>query len=236
MLISDMPVTAILLAAGKGERFKKGAEKVFALIHSQEAVAYSLKALNAHSAIKDIVVVGSIKNSERLAGLIKRYKINKACKIVKGGRRRQDSVCNGLKAVDDRADLVLIHDAARPFIDRGVISSVIKEAGRSGAAILAVPVKDTIKKAQSGLSVKETLDRSKLWMAQTPQVFRRELITEAYNKYRDSDVTDDASLVERMNHPVKIVEGSHLNIKITTFEDLVLAEAIIKMQTRNPKH
>ncbi|MCX5709782.1 MAG: 2-C-methyl-D-erythritol 4-phosphate cytidylyltransferase [Candidatus Omnitrophica bacterium] len=217
--------TAILLAAGRGERFKSRTAKPLIKLSNRPAIAYSLKALNGHPKIKEIIVVVNRLNCSGILRQIRKYKFSKVNKVVIGGKRRQDSLGSALKVLDKRAQIVLIHDAARPFLNRKVITDCLNEARRSGAAVAGVPVKATIKQA-IGLKVKKTLDRSDLWEIQTPQVFRKDLILKAYNKFVRTDVTDDASLVEKMGRTVKIVSGSYFNIKITTPEDLVLAEAI----------
>lgn len=221
-----MYVTAIVLAAGKGLRFKSKIPKPLVKIKSQPIIIYSLAALNIHPLIKDIVVVAEANNLRNITGRIKQYRINKVIQIVKGGLRRQDSVYQGLQAVDRRSDLVLIHDGVRPFINKDMVSRVIRKAKRYGAAIVGVPVKATIKKIKSKFIVEKTLDRDNLWEIQTPQVFKKDLILKAYDKFRNSDVTDDAMLVEKLGVKVSVVLGSYSNIKITTPEDLVVAEAI----------
>jgi 2-C-methyl-D-erythritol 4-phosphate cytidylyltransferase len=147
--------------------------------------------------------------------------------VVLGGKRRQDSVTRALAALPGKAELVLIHDCARPFIDAGLVSAVIREAEKSGAAVVGVPVKATIKEVHRG-SVKKTLDRKKLWEIQTPQVFKKAVIVEAYKRFGRKTVTDDASLAERVGRRVSVVTGSYSNIKVTTPEDIAIAEAILK--------
>ncbi len=189
--------------------------------------------------MKNIIVVANARNSNNITGKINQYKIGRIVGVVKGGKRRQDSVFNALKAVDKKTDLVLIHDAARPFIDKKLVSSLICEAKRSGAAIAGVPVKATIKEIKKSLPagrqekskikiVGKTLNRGNLWEIQTPQVFRKDLILKAYDKSGNIDATDDAMLVEKLGASVSVVPGSYNNIKITTPEDLILAEAIAK--------
>lgn len=144
-----------------------------------------------------------------------------------GGQRRQDSCLNGLNALPSSADIVLIHDAARPFVRQGLITALIRKAQAKGAAIPGVPVKNTIKRVSGRtLFVDKTLERSLLWEIQTPQAFRKDLILAAYEKSANIDATDDAMLVERLKKRVSIVPGSYDNIKITTPDDLILAEAI----------
>ena len=253
-----MYVTAVVLAAGKGLRLSRfnsftvrsgipthiskmigsGRSKIskpLIKIDSKPLIIYSLNTLSKHPYIKDIIVVANRRNLQDIRNKIKRYRIDKIRDVVLGGQVRQASVVNGLKAIDNRTDLVLIHDGVRPFIDRDMVSSVIKTAKSSGAAIVGVPVKATVKEVVScqlsvvrQFVVKKTLDRSKLWEIQTPQVFRKDLILKAYDKFGDIDVTDDAMLVEKLGAKVSVVLGTYNNIKITTPEDLVLAEAILR--------
>ena len=222
-----MHVAAIVVAAGSGKRLGSKVPKPLVVVGGKPLVIHCLKALDAHAGIKDIVLVTNAANRTALVAAVGRYRISKVSSVVLGGARRQDSVLCGLKAVMPDADLVLIHDAGRPFINRGILSAVIKEAARTGAAIAAVPVKATIKEAVRGQAfVKKTLDRDELWEIQTPQVFRKEIILEAYNRFGDKTVTDDAALVERLGKKVSLVMAAYSNIKITTPEDLIIAEAI----------
>ena len=233
-----MYVTAIVLAAGKGERFSGKTPKPLARIDDHPLIFYCLKTISQHPLVGDIILVVNARTQDRVAAIIKQYRIRKISHLVIGGRRRQDSVYNGLKAINEYADLVFIHDGARPFIDKETITAAVKEAAASGAAIAGVPVKATIKQVIGHRSqvigsviVKKTLDRDNLWEVQTPQVFRRDLIMQAYRKFGKREVTDDAALVERLGVKVRVVMGSYFNIKITTPEDLVLAEAIIKSRS-----
>jgi len=230
-----MYVTAIVLAAGRGLRVKSKFPKPLIKINSRPIVIYCLQTISRHPSIRDIVVVVNPQNLKAVIKKIKQFRIKKVKRIILGGQARQDSVCNGLKHMDARTDLVLIHDGVRPFIHKETISAAIKEAKKCGAAIVGVPVKATIKEVhgsqftvQRSLIVKKTLDRSKLWEIQTPQVFKKELILKAYRKFKGIAVTDDAMLVEKLGAKVSVVLGSYNNIKITTQEDLVLAEAILR--------
>jgi len=258
-----MYLSAIVLAAGRGLRFsrlnsatarggipariskmaKPGKSKIpktFVKIESQPVIIYCLDILSKHPSVRDIIVVVNAGFSEEMFSKIRQYRIDKIRRVVSGGRRRQDSVRNALKVIDSRADLVLIHDGVRPFIDKEIVSSVIKEARKSGAAITGVPVKATIKSVARSpvqpfarsLFVKQTLNREDLWEIQTPQVFRKDLILKAYKRFGRGQVTDDASLVEKLGAKVSVVLGSYNNIKITTPEDLVIAKAIAKKINR----
>jgi len=223
-----MMVSAILLAAGASKRLGAKVSKPLVKICSKPAIIYSLLTLSRQDRIDEIIVVVNKNNKFQIIKSIKQFGIKKIKAIVEGGLRRQDSVRSGLARISDKSSLVLIHDSARPFITRDLIAGVIKKAEKTGAAILGVPVKATIKSAGSHLAVDKTLDRRKLWEIQTPQVFARDLICEAYKKFGDSLVTHDASLVEKTKARVSIVMGSYANIKITTVEDLDLAESIAR--------
>lgn len=223
-----MRVTAIVLAAGKGLRFKSGVSKPLAKIANLPAIIYSLRVFDSSSYIKDIIVAVNPENSKRIRKEIKRHGIKKIIAVVSGGRLRQDSVRKSLGVIDAKTDFVLIHDAARPFVDKALLSRVIKEAKRCGAAIAGVPVKATIKELQ-GRTVARSFDRSNLWEIQTPQVFKKSLILEAYRRFGDTRATDDSSMVEKLGVKVAVAMGSYANIKITTPEDLVIAEAIAKI-------
>lgn len=226
-------VSAIVLAAGKGLRFGAKIPKPLLKLNAKPILIYCLNTLSRCREIKEIILVVNPENLKAIIRKIKPYRIKKLKAVVLGGRERQDSVINGLKSLNPKTDLVLIHDGVRPFMEAKNISSLIKEAKRYGAAILGVPVKATIKRVKvKGLRVKgrfiveKTLDRNNLWEVQTPQVFKKELILKAYKKFGNTLVTDDASLVEKLGVKVRIVMGTYSNIKITTAEDLIIAKAI----------
>ena len=233
-----MYTSAIVLAAGKGKRFSFQAKskntKLLAKINSKPVIIYSLESLSRHPWIKEIILVVNPDSRKQICAKIKQYRIGKISSIVDGGLRRQDSVSRGLKALNVEADIVLIHDAARPFVSEDLISRVILEAKKTGAAIAGVPVKATIKEVDNSqysvVRVKKTLDRKNLWEIQTPQVFKKNLILKAYKKFGHIDATDDAMLVEKLRAKVSIVMGSYENIKITTPEDLAMGEAICHLR------
>ena len=230
-----MYVSAIVVAAGSGNRFQSRISKPLVKIHLKPIIVYALQALNRCADIEEIIVVANRDNIEGIGACVNRYNIRKVKSILLGGKERKDSVAKGLKEVSQKSGLVLIHDAARPFIDKAIVLKAILVCKRYGAAVVGVPVKATIKIAGSPgrqaarLNViKRTIDRSNLWEIQTPQVFRKELILEAYRKFAKLKVTDDAMLVEKMGKKVCIVPGSYNNIKITTPEDLIIAKAIAR--------
>ncbi|MFH1247823.1 MAG: 2-C-methyl-D-erythritol 4-phosphate cytidylyltransferase [Candidatus Omnitrophota bacterium] len=238
-----MYLSAIVLAAGKSSRFENKVSKPLVYLAGRPVITHSLKNLAKNRQIKDIIVVVNSSNKDKIAWAIKKYRINKISGIVLGGRRRQDSVFNGLKAIDDKTGLVLIHDAARPLVGQKTILAVIRQAKRTGAAITGVPVKSTIKEVrrpqstgQSCPMVKKNIDRINLWEAQTPQVFKKEIILRAYDRFNNEDFTDDATLVEKLGVSVNIIMGAYSNIKITIPEDLAIAEAILKKGKGKENH
>ena len=233
--INSMFVSVILLAAGRGERFRSRTPKTLAQVNQRPLITFSLRAFCASPLINEIVVVVNQANRRAIESIDASKKFSKIARIVLGGKERQDSVACGLKAISPEASLVVIHDAARPFVSAQLIGSLIREARLTGAAIAGVPVKATIKKVgpcagNRRYCVQKTLVRQELWEIQTPQVFEAGLIRKAYQRFGEACVTDDAALVEKLKARVSVVEGSYCNIKITTPEDLVMAEAIAKGQ------
>jgi 2-C-methyl-D-erythritol 4-phosphate cytidylyltransferase len=225
-------VTAIILAAGSGSRLKSRISKPLVRINGKPLLLYSLAAFCSHPRINDVIVTCNADNEPAIRRLVARARSRVPVRCVRGGRRRQDSVRNALGALDTRCSLVVIHDGGRPFVDRDTISRLMTRALKRKAAIAAVPAKATIKQVEGWEGVvKRTLDRRSLWEVQTPQAFEKGLILEAFRRFGDADVTDDASLVEQLGKPVAIVESSYFNIKVTTPEDLVLAEAIARSRT-----
>jgi len=185
---------------------------------------WTLSVFQKTKAIDEIILVVNAEEKIHTKGL----KFSKIKKIVAGGRERQASVYNGLKALPENTGIVVIHDGARPFVSPAMIEAAIEQAKKHGAVVVGVPVKDTIKLVNPKTkTVIRTLPRDRVWAAQTPQVFKRDLIMKAYQKYGKQKVTDDAMLVEKMGKQVKMLIGSYLNLKITTPEDLLLAEAFL---------
>ncbi len=226
---SSERVTAIIVAAGAGVRMG-GVDKLFAELGGLPLLARTILAFEGCPRVDEIILVSSEANLDRCWKLVRSQDFRKVTELVPGGARRQDSVLEGLKLVKD-CPWVIIHDGVRPFVDSALIVAGLDAAKEYGAAVAAVPVKDTIKVVNSERLVRNTPGRDSLWSAQTPQVFRTDLISDAY---RDAygDVTDDASLLERSGHPVKVYPGSYENIKITTPEDLDIAECILRRRSR----
>lgn len=226
-----MKISAIIVAAGKGKRMGEGYNKQYILLAGKPIVARTIEVFENVGSIDEIVlVVGKGEIDLARKDIIHKYNFKKVVKIIEGGTERQDSVYNGLKAIDVNCNIVLIHDGARPFITGNIIEKSIKAAKDAGACVVAVRVKDTIKVVNKNMEVDYTPDRDILWAVQTPQAFEHKLLLEAYKKLRADNikVTDDAMLVEKLGHIVKIIEGSYENIKITTPEDLILGEGILK--------
>ncbi|TYR78495.1 2-C-methyl-D-erythritol 4-phosphate cytidylyltransferase [Priestia megaterium] len=228
-----MQYEVIVLAAGKGERMKAGHNKQFLTIRNVPLIIHTLRVFEEDEQCKQIILVVNEKETDYIYQLLREYPINKVKSIVTGGKERQDSVYNGLQAVKE-SNVLLIHDGARPFVKHKDIHHLVQKAIQQKAAVLAVPVKDTIKKVENG-SVIETVERSSLWAIQTPQAFLLSTIKEAHEKaiHDQYTGTDDASLVERLGKKVAIVEGNYDNIKLTTPEDLIYAEAILSKFEQN---
>lgn len=222
-----MRTVAIVPAAGSGKRLGMKTKKPFVLLGSKPLIIHTLKALEASPHINAIIVAVDRSSKPRLKQLVKRYRCRKVAAIVAGGATRFQSVKNCLKEVGPLFDVVLIHDGARPFVGRPMIGKCVSAARKYGAALTAVQEIDTVKLADKRSFVMRTLDRTTIFRAQTPQAFRREVILRAYGEGAGQSATDDASLVERMGKKVRIVTGSYRNIKITTKEDLSLAEVLL---------
>ena len=229
--------TAIVLAAGSGKRMKSSIRKQYLMIEDKPLLYYSLKAFD-DSFIDNIVLVTG-KGEEQFCReeIIKKYDIRKVSAIVEGGKERYHSVAYGLRAVNWECDYVFIHDGARPFIDNEILKRALDDVVRTRACVVGMPVKDTVKISDINGYVADTPARSLVWQIQTPQVFEKELISDAYEKllFREEEllkdgvnITDDAMVVEFFTDvKVKLTEGSYRNIKITTPEDLDIAKIFI---------
>ena len=222
-------VTAIFPAAGHGSRMKTGANKVFMNLMGKPILVHTLLAFSRCDLVDDLIVVVGAAEVAVVEMLLRAVPGLKPWQVVAGSTERQYSIANGLAALNKNSDIVLVHDGARPLISKQIIEDVIGEAYNSGAAIAGVPVKDTIKAADEQGMVTETPERTKLWAVQTPQGFQRSILLRAYEQAAADNFlgTDDASLVERLAVPVKIVKSSYENIKITTPDDLIIAEAFL---------
>lgn len=238
--------TAIVLAAGSGSRMKSNVAKQYMLLRDKPLIWYSLQAIEESSVIDDcILVTGAEDISYVRDEIVGRYGFHKVDMIVAGGKERYDSVYNALRVIADGGmtipnedGYIFIHDGARPFLTEEILHRCYGEVMNAGACVVGMPVKDTIKIADQAGYAEQTPDRRYVWQIQTPQVFETPLIIDAYtNLMRKKDeltgegirITDDAMVVESFSgHKVKLVEGSYENIKITTPEDLVVAEALMR--------
>jgi 2-C-methyl-D-erythritol 4-phosphate cytidylyltransferase len=224
----------ILPAAGKSSRFRDKEKKVFANLDGRAVWLRCAELFITRDDVCQCIVVVAPEDRELFQ---RRYGANLAfmnIQLADGGRERFDSVANALALVKEEAEFVAIHDAARPCLTAELVSAVFAQAAKTGAALLAVPVGDTIKRGDQQNHVQATVPRQGLWLAQTPQVFRRDWLVAAYSG-RSSlkvPVTDDAQLIEAAGHPVHLVAGSTTNVKITTREDLALADAILKARPK----
>ncbi|AUO12045.1 2-C-methyl-D-erythritol 4-phosphate cytidylyltransferase [Priestia megaterium] len=222
-----MKYEIIVLAAGQGKRMKAGRNKQFLTIQNVPLIIHTLQKFEQDPWCSGIVLVVNEKEVEIFEELLTEYPIQKVQSLTVGGDERQHSVYNGLKSLK-QAQMVLIHDGARPFVQQNTIHELVEKAASDKAAVLAVPVKDTIKRVEQG-TVIETVERSSLWAIQTPQAFLFDVVMDAHEKAKTNEYlgTDDASLVEKAGQKVSIVEGNYDNIKLTTPEDLLYAEAIL---------
>lgn len=220
----------VIVAAGTSQRMG-GINKLFVPLGGKPLLAWSVDTCQRYSLIRQIVLVLNDKDLARGRKLKKERGWSKVT-LCLGGARRQDSVREGLKQVKE-CDWVMIHDGARPFLTPNLIENGLSVARQAGAAVAAMPVKDTIKLADSKKLIRETLPRDRLWAAQTPQIFSFDVITRAYENLA-TEVTDDATAVERLGYKVQLYMGDYRNIKITTPEDLTLARIIAgEWQERN---
>jgi 2-C-methyl-D-erythritol 4-phosphate cytidylyltransferase len=227
-----MKISAIIPVAGEGKRFAGRVAKQFVKINGQPLLALTLRTIISVREIREGVVVATEHEIERtlqilghLAGFKEKFK------IVAGGKERQDSVYNGLITIDPNSDIVVVHDGVRPLVTAEIITASIKAASETGACVVAVPVKDTIKRVVDN-KVVETLSREQLWQVQTPQAFKYQILIAAHQRARKEKwyATDEAALVERAGYPVSVIRGEYSNIKITTFDDLKIAQMLLNRE------
>ena len=223
-------VTVIIAAAGQGKRMGLEINKVFLPLLNKPVLYHSVMAMVTCREVDDIVVVAAADEIQEVKDMMISWSIAKPWRVVAGGSERQYSIANALDAIPKEADIILVHDGARPLIDTDTIAELISAARRYYAAGVAVPVKDTIKLVDENGFISDTPPRSLLWAIQTPQAFRASLLRRAYSEAAQNGYlgTDDAALVERLGVSVKIVRGSYQNIKITTPEDLLMARAFMQ--------
>jgi len=224
-------VTAIIVAAGKGRRMQSGTRKQYITIAGRTVLGHTLKKFDACDDIDSIYLVVAQEDFDYCREkVLLPTNLHKSTHLVAGGKQRQNSVFNGLEALEQKRGLVVVHDGVRPLIEPQQISGCIAEAQQSGACILGIRAFDTIKRTDDAGTIEATLNRECLWLAQTPQVFHYKILHRAHRKAIDDGFagTDDALLVERIGYRVKIITGSKTNLKITTAEDLAIAEALLE--------
>jgi len=227
-------VSAVIPAAGQGTRMGTRVNKQFLVLRDRPVLAHTLSIFQHCDLISEIIVVSALQEEDDCWELIRRHNFFKVKKVVTGGRERQYSVARGLSQLSGKCEWVAVHDGARPLLLPRQLKTVITEAFPQDGAVLAVRVKDTIKEVASDGIILSSPDRSRLWAVQTPQVFRKDVITFAYNQALQNNClgTDDSMLVEMCGFKVKIVEGSYDNLKITTQDDLAVAEWILERRGR----
>lgn len=223
-----MAYQVIIPAAGQGKRMGAGKNKLFIELMGLPVIVHTLQVFESDEQCEGVILVINLQEKPEFQAMIRKYNLKKVSALAPGGKERQQSVYNGLKEVTTE-EIVLVHDGARPFIDTKTIHRLVESAEENGAAVVAVPVKDTIKKVRNKM-VLETIERTSLWAIQTPQAFRVPLLYSAHQAAIKTSFqgTDDASLVEEIGEQVAVVEGNYDNIKLTTPEDLYFAEAIIR--------
>lgn len=221
-------VSAIIVAAGSGTRLGSALPKAFVLLGGRTILSYSLRTLTGMTPVVELVLAVPAGMEREARAEVKTARLELPVKITPGGMERQESVRIALALTSAESELVVVHDAARPFASPDLFRQCLERAAEVGAAIAAIPVADTLKRVEQGRSISATVVRAGLWQAQTPQAFARRLLIEAHELALQNRImaTDDADLVERIGHKVEVVEGSPANLKITTADDLTLAEAL----------
>ena len=222
-------VSAIIVAAGKGVRMKDSVRKQYLPLAGRPVLSHTLAVFDECNLISKIFLVVSQEDFDYCRSKIFPM-LKKEINLVAGGKERQDSVYNGLIAVGENNGIVIIHDGVRPFANKEMLESCVREAKKHGACIIGVPVQDTLKKISSSGDIEKTIERNNIWLAQTPQAFKYNIIKKAheYARMKGYAGTDDATLVEKTGNFVKIIKGSKINIKITTRKDLRIAEVMFR--------
>ncbi|EKE03376.1 MAG: 2-C-methyl-D-erythritol 4-phosphate cytidylyltransferase [uncultured bacterium] len=222
-----MKISAIIPAAGSGSRFDANKNKLLRNINGMPVIVHTLQVISSVEAISEITICTSENIIDEIKSSVLKYNISKVKQVILGGATRQESVFKGLKSLDN-PDFVVIHDGARPLVTKDIIENSIKTAVEKGPAIVAVPTKDTIKRVDKETNqIIATLNREQLWNIQTPQVFKYNDILEAHIRFEEQDFTDDSALIEKLGIPAFTVMGSYKNIKITTQEDIKIAEVFM---------
>ncbi len=224
-------ISTLIPAAGDGTRLNRAAKKPYLSLAQKPILAHTIQKFEQNTAVDEIWVIVNEDDFDKCHDtVLTPYPFEKVRGLVPGGEIRQMSVQNGIRALADDVDFVIVHDGVRPFVTDEIIFECIAAAAECGAAVTAVPVTETIKVANENAFIVETPPRQKLWTVQTPQVFRKSLLIQAHQAAQAQQIiaTDDAALVEQLGYPVKLVEGTYSNLKITTPEDLLIAETLIE--------
>ena len=231
-----MKVGAIIAAAGFGRRMKADRPKQLLALNGIPIIIHTIRKFDISRVIDYIIVTAPRESVIEVSELVKSAEFQKPVIVVEGGERRQDSVASGLNHLQPGTDIVAVHDGVRPFVSTDDIENAVRQAERTGAAVLAVPIVDTVKQVEKDI-IDSTLTREHLVLAQTPQVFRTEILKQAFDRATKDEYygTDESSLVERLGHPVAIVRGSERNIKITRPSDLSLARAFLEEERAEAK-
>ena len=230
-ILAQKRTAGLIPAAGSGARMGGNVAKPFLQVGGREILAHTLDVFERCAVIDEVwVIVAAADLSVCRREIVERYGFGKVGGVVAGGASRQESVWRGLQRVDAAVDLVVVHDGVRPFVTDAVLRETLNCAAQHGAAVAAVPLRDTLKRVSEERTVEATIPRAKLWRTQTPQAFQRHLLMAAYQQAWECGLraTDDASLLESMGYPVKVVPGLESNIKITTPEDLILSESLLR--------
>lgn len=224
-----MFVSVIIAAAGNSTRYGTGNSKQFLLLEGVPVLIKSVQAFEQIDEVKEIIITARKQDFDVIEGFLQQYNIKKVKSVVEGGATRQDSIAAAVKKVSEETEIIAVHDGARPLVSKETIIGVIEKAVEKGAAACAVPVKDTIKIIDSSGKIVTTPDRASLRAVQTPQVFNFALYKEAIDKAvsESKQYTDDCQLIESMGHPVYLTDGDYENIKITTPDDLLVAEKFL---------
>jgi 2-C-methyl-D-erythritol 4-phosphate cytidylyltransferase len=220
---------ALITAGGKGQRMQSPTAKQFLLLAGTPILARTIAVFEVCPVVDEIfVIVPQDEMAKVQTDIVEKYQYKKVLKVVRGGRMRQQSVWNGLRAIKSDCSWVVVHDGVRPLIRPQLIEAGLREARQTGAAIVAVPARDTVKRLTPGGKM-QTLPREEIWLAQTPQIFEFSLLFRAHQKANQEKFTgtDDASLVERLGQAISLIPGDYGNLKITTPEDLTIAETLI---------
>jgi len=224
-------VVALIPTAGSGKRVGSEVPKQFLEIQGKPVIIYTLEKFDRCSLIDDVILIVPLEHVRLAEEVIAKWCIQKVGNVIAGGKERQDSVQNGLDCLPEDVEIVVVHDGVRPFVSVEKISEVVESVRKWGGAVLALPVKDTVKKARMGW-VEETLDRRTIWSVQTPQAFRIDWMKEGYEKAKQEEfyATDDSTLIERLGCRVALIMGEEKNIKITTPADIQLAEMFVDQE------